>query len=440
MTKKGKASVKKFPPYQDGSDDGPVRSDNVRKRKVGVARLSVASNTVLLVLKLVFGFMMGSISVISEGVHSGMDLLAAIIAMLAVQRSTKPADQDHHYGHGKYEAVSGTAEAILIFLAAGLIIFEAVRKFLNMEGVEFLEYGIVIMLISVVVNILVSRRLMKVAKETDSIALEADALHLSTDVWTSAGVMVGLVLIRVTGIHYLDPIVAVIVAILIIKTAYDLTKRSFKDLVDTSISPEEQAAIVEVLQDHDHVIHDYHKLRTRKSGPDRHIDVHIVVSRELGLEETHALNDHVEAEIKKRVPNAHVLIHSEPCDGICDRCDEDEVCEELRRTKLAELSKREQGTRDEIIEKLEPMISGILCRHEEFVTYHDLEISRRGDKRKLTLHAIVKADMTVEKGHDINHELEDKIQDIYPDMEVIIHLEPCNGKCEECEEDCPEKE
>jgi len=207
-------------------------SEETRRRKaiervrVNVARLSVASNTTLMVLKLAFGIFMGSISVISEGIHSGMDLIAAIIATMAVSHSLRPPDEDHKYGHGKYEPISGTIEAILIFIAAILIIFESMQKLLGHGQVTALEGGIVIMLVSVLLNIFVSRKLMKVAKETDSLALEADALHLSTDVLTSAGVLVGLVIIRLTGWFILDPIVAIMVAMLIIKAAYLRKKNS----------------------------------------------------------------------------------------------------------------------------------------------------------------------------------------------------------------------
>jgi len=322
------------------SSSRAARRKALEKARINVARLSVASNTTLMVLKLAFGIFMGSISVISEGIHSGMDLLAAIIATMAVARSLRPPDEDHKYGHGKYEPISGTIEAILILIAAVLIIYESALKLLGHTSVTLLEGGIFIMLLSVILNLIVSRKLMKVAKETESLALEADALHLSTDVMTSAGVLVGLVIIRFTGWFILDPIVAIMVAMLIIKAAYDLTRKTMEDLSDQRIPKDEEDCIIKILKQHDHVVHDYHDLRTRRSGQNRYIDLHIVVSRDLGHVEAHRLCDHLEAEIKKCIDHSNVLIHSEPCDGICVHCDEDEVCRELRTEKLERLKLR----------------------------------------------------------------------------------------------------
>jgi cation diffusion facilitator family transporter len=161
-----------------------------QRAKESAARLSVASNTALVVGKLAVGLVIGSVSVLSEAIHSGMDLVAAGIAFYSVKQASKPADGDHAYGHGKIENVSGLAEALLIFGAAGWIVYEAVHKLVRPEPMDELWLGVAVMGVSSVVNVLVSRRLFRVARETESIALEADAWHLRTDVYTSAGVMV----------------------------------------------------------------------------------------------------------------------------------------------------------------------------------------------------------------------------------------------------------
>jgi cation diffusion facilitator family transporter len=208
-------------------------------KKVAAARLSVISNSFLIALKLAVGLTINSVSVISEAIHSGMDLMAALIALFAVSKSDKPPDAEHQYGHGKIENLSGVIEAILIFAAAIWIIREAAVKLTTGVQVETPLWGMGVMCFSAAVNWVVSSLLMKTARETDSIALEADALHLRTDVYTSAGVAVGMLLLWVTDIQLFDPLIAIAVALLIIKAAYDLTIKAFFPLLDTSLPQEE---------------------------------------------------------------------------------------------------------------------------------------------------------------------------------------------------------
>lgn len=287
--------------------------------KVKAARVSVFSNTLLVGLKLVAGFFMGSASVIAEGIHSGLDLAAAVIAYFSVKQAGVPADKNHPYGHGKYENVSGAVEALLIFVAAVLIIVESVNKLRSGGEVEAIGLGAGVMALSAIVNFFVSRYLMRVAKENDSVALEADALHLTTDVYTSLGVLGGLLAIKVTGIRMLDPIFAIAVALLIIKAAWELTRECLKNVVDIRLPDEEEAIIRQVLQNSAGEFLEYHKLRTRKSGAERHIDLHLVVPNGLSVADGHHLAGKIKAEIREQLPNAYVLIHIEPCNN-CPDC------------------------------------------------------------------------------------------------------------------------
>lgn len=282
--------------------------------KIRAARLSVASNLVLMLAKIVVGLAIHSVSVLAEAVHSGIDLLAAVIAYFSVAHSSRPADEKHPFGHGKIENVSGTLEAILIFIAAGWIMYESIDKLRSGHVVQAIGPGLVVMAASALVNTAVSRHLRRVARETDSVALEADALHLSTDVFTSVGVLAGLALIRFTGIQAFDPIVAIGVALLIVKAAYDLTKSSFLPLLDISLPEEEQRIIWEILNRYRDRFVEAHKLRTRKAGAERHIDIHLVVPRVISVGEAHTLCDEIEAAIEERLRNTRVLIHVEPCD------------------------------------------------------------------------------------------------------------------------------
>ena len=280
-------------------------------KKISVARLSIISNSVLICLKLLTGVISGSISIISEAIHSFMDLLASIIAFFSVRISDTPADERHPYGHGKFENVSGVIEAVLIFVAAFWIIFEAVRKIIHMGEIEKISYGFFVMLFSAVVNFFVSGRLYKVAKETDSIALEADALHLKTDVYTSAGVAFGLLLIWITDFHLLDPIIAIIVALLILKESIELFIKAYSPLLDVSLSGKDLDNLKMIIESHCKDNISYHDLRSRKAGNYIYVDFHLNLPENLTVKEAHKICDIIEDDIKSNLKNAEVTIHVE---------------------------------------------------------------------------------------------------------------------------------
>ncbi|MBN1535067.1 MAG: cation transporter [Spirochaetes bacterium] len=300
---------------------------NRQKKKVMTATLSVASNATLVVLKLVVGTVIGSISVISEAIHSGVDLVAALIALFAVKTSGKPADRGHRYGHGKIENIAGTTEALLIFLAAGWIIYEAVRKLMNPQPMmEEVSWGVAVMAGSALMNLAVSHMLFKVGRETDSIALKADAWHLRTDVYTSLGVMGGLLLYWIghrlfpgVNLQWIDPAAAIAVALLIVKAAYDLTVQSVRDLMDASLPAREERVLMDAAMELIPQVRSVHHLKTRKSGPYRFFDYHLAVDPEMTARDSHALGDAIEAKVLERFPDARVTCHVEPCDRTCDR-------------------------------------------------------------------------------------------------------------------------
>jgi len=278
--------------------------------KISTARLSIASNTLLISMKLVVGLLSGSVSIISEAIHSSMDLMAAIIAYFSVKVSDNPPDSRHPYGHGKFENISGVIEALLIFLAAGWIIFEAVRKLAGEETVlENIAIGSAVMIISAFVNILVSKRLYKVARETGSVALEADALHLKTDVYTSLGVAAGLILILLTDIMWLDPVIAILVALFIIKEAYSLLMRAYTPLLDVAWTEKDVSDLEELL---DSLNVKYHEVRTRLSGNYRFLDFHIEMPKNQSVENAHIYCDFIEKELMAKFDNLNVTIHVEP--------------------------------------------------------------------------------------------------------------------------------
>lgn len=279
------------------------------------ALLSICSNSILIIFKLIAGIFMGSISVISEALHSGIDLLASIIAFFSIKEASKVPDDEHPFGHGKYENVSGFVEAILIFIAALLIIFEAVKKISQGATIENTGAGILVMLVATIANFIISMFLLKIAKKTDSIALEADGMHLLTDVFTSLGVLSGLILVRFTGLKIIDPIAALLVAVLIIKTSIDMTRKSIIDLVDSKLPEEEVNKILDVVHSYPQV-KTYHKLRTRKSGQRREVDIHLKLDDATSLSEAHALCNSIESDIKALYTECYVLIHVEPYNNV----------------------------------------------------------------------------------------------------------------------------
>lgn len=298
-----------------------IMDENTNRQKKRVALLSVLSNSALVLSKIIIGLIIGSVSVISEAIHSGVDLMAAVIAWFAVWSSSKPPDSRHSFGHGKYENISGVIEALLIFVAAGWIVMEAVQKLRHPEPLEHVGWGVLVMGVSVVVNIIVSRQLFRIGIATDSVALQADAWHLRTDVWTSFGVMsalavisVGKLIIPQTNLYWLDPIVAIGVALLIVKAAYDLTVQAGRDLLDSSLPACEEDWIRDYLAKVQAPIQDYHGLRTRKSGGTRYIELHLVMNSEITLEEAHRRGDLVAEGIERQFDGASVIIHLDPYD------------------------------------------------------------------------------------------------------------------------------
>ena len=305
-------------------NDTSDKREATNRLKEQTAHLSVISNSCLVVMKFVVGFAIGSVSIISEAIHSSMDLLAAVIAFFSVKKSAEPPDAGHSFGHGKFEDISGLIEALLIFVAAIVIIVEGVLKLLSGSEEEFsptlLYAGIAVMGISVLANWYVSTRLMKVAKETESIALESDAWHLRTDIYTSLGVFAGLILIHFTGLTILDPIIAIAVGLVILNAAYDLLKRSFADLIDHSIPKQDEDRITSLICEHSSEYAGFHGLRTRRSGPEIFIEFHLVVPGDVSVTQSHDLADHLESDLLVEYPRANITIHIEPCNKGCDRC------------------------------------------------------------------------------------------------------------------------
>ncbi|HJJ35777.1 MAG TPA: cation diffusion facilitator family transporter [Methanocorpusculum sp.] len=299
-----------------------VERDKENRSKQVAAGISVASNLILTILKIVVGFISGSVSIMSEGIHSGMDFVAASIAFFSVRKSSQPPDKDHAFGHGKYEDASGLIEALLILAAAAIIIWEAVSRFIRGDAAidfDYLYLGIIVMGISTIMNFFVSQHLIKVAKSTDSIALESDAWHLRTDVLSSAGVLVGTIIIYFTHIVWIDLAIAIVIGIILLRKSFVLIKKSFSDLMDSSLTDDEIGKITEIIERHESGYTNYHGLKTRKAGSDKFVEFHLMMPHTYSLVTAHALVSHIETEIKSEIPRTTIIVHIDHCDGRCKK-------------------------------------------------------------------------------------------------------------------------
>jgi len=288
--------------------------------KQRAASLTILSNSAIVLLKVVVGLMTHSISILSEAVHSGMDLISSVITVITVTKSSQPADHSHQYGHGKFESISGTVEAGLVAMAAIYIIWEAGERLFSPRPLQSLPYGMLVMAISAIGNFFVYQHNMKVVKRTESIALEANAYHLIADFYTSLGVLGGLVLITITRVNVLDSLVAIVIALFILQASFTLMKKALRDLTDRVLPEEEEQSIRKIIQDHYSQFVEFHKLRTRKAGSERYIDLHLVMSKGTELETAHHLAHHIEEDIRARFPHSQTIIHLEPCGRVCQEC------------------------------------------------------------------------------------------------------------------------
>ncbi len=285
--------------------------------KARTAVLSVVSNSALILLKVIAGTVTGSVAILTEAVHSSIDLVASIVAFFSVRKADEPADESHRYGHEKIENLAAAIEGILILVGSAAIAFEAVRHLVNHGQVRTVGLGIVVIAVSLAVNVGVSLRLSHAAQRTGSPALAGDAAHLGTDALTSAAVLVGLVLVAVTGAQWIDPVVALCVSAVVVITGVRLLTRSSRILVDESLPAAEVEVIREAIQGlSSHGVVGYHELRTRQAGSRRYIDLHVQFREGTSLEEAHRTAHQLQDQISARLAGADVLIHLEPEDRV----------------------------------------------------------------------------------------------------------------------------
>jgi cation diffusion facilitator family transporter len=283
------------------------------RTKSDAAALSIASNSVLIAIKLAAGAITGSIAIVTEAIHSLIDLVASVVAFVSVRKADEPADADHPYGHEKVESLAAAIEGMLILVGAGVIVFEATHRLVVGSSVDLLGIGIAVMGFSVLANLAVSTVLSRQARAHESPALEGDAAHLRTDALTSAGVLVGLAIVELTGIVAFDSITAIVVAGAIVLAGVRILRRSSGVLIDEALPDAEMDRIeTAIAAARTEEVAGYHKLRARRAGRHRHIDLHVQYRSGTSLERAHELAHAMRASIETDIPGAEVLIHAEP--------------------------------------------------------------------------------------------------------------------------------
>lgn len=292
----------------------------VFRTRSSAAGLSIASNGLLAALKMAVGILISSVAVVADAIDSAIDVGAGAMVLFSVRMASHPADAQHPFGHGKIEPISAAVEAGLILLAAGTIFYQAVQRILAGTPMGSPEAGIAVMAVSALVKAIVSFHLRGVGQATDSIALRADADNLWADVIRSVGIMIGLVAVELTRLAIIDPLIAIGVALLMLKMVYDLGRISIGQLLDVRLPPEEEKIIADVISGYLDKVVSFHELRSRKGGSERHVDLHLVFPKMVTVDEAHVLCDRIEESIGAKLARSHVTIHIEPCDELCEEC------------------------------------------------------------------------------------------------------------------------
>jgi cation diffusion facilitator family transporter len=389
--------------------------DKRTQEKVRVAFSSLLAAVFLTLTKLVVGLITQSLGILSEAVHSAFDLGAAAITYFTVKVSDKPADEGHHYGHGKFENFSALIEAILLLITCGWIIYESFKRliFKSVE-IQVTPVSFAVMIIAILIDFSRSKVLSRVAKKYQSQALEADALHFRSDIYSSSVVILGLIFVKL-GFPIADPLAALGVAVLVIYASIRLSKRTIDILLDRAPEGLEQKVreVVEGIPE----INSVSRLRLRKAGNRYFLDMNICVKKDSTLEKAHRITTQIEEKIATLLPYSDVIVHTEPDEG---------------GGFLQEKSEIMKDGQDE-----EKIVAEILKQHfDEFVEFHDLFFTRSGDSRLIHLHLVMPKDVKIEDAHKLCDHLEQHIKSRLGESEISIHVEPCEGDCDDCDKNC----
>ncbi len=288
-------------------------TQTTKSPKMAAARLSIFTALGLAILKLLTGLFTGSLAVLTSAIDSLLDILMSGINLMAIHHAEQPADEQHPYGHGKFETLATIFQALVIAASGCWIIYEAIQRMIEASPIKQTGVGIIVMSISTLASIMISRHLRRVARETDSSALEADALHFSMDVYTNLALLFGLILISFFDLPWLDPVMSLMVALYILVESIRLLRQAMRDILDEQLPETVQKEIETLIKDHKHDLFGYHNLRTRRAGSQKLIDFHLTVCKHLSVEEAHDITEYIEKKIGEEIIGTDVTIHVEPC-------------------------------------------------------------------------------------------------------------------------------
>jgi cation diffusion facilitator family transporter len=300
---------------------GSEKPVSIFSTKSGAVKLALCVVLFLIALKVVVSIITKSVSITAQATDSMLDLFAIGVAFLAVRVASEPADEEHPFGHGKMEGVASIVQAGLILTAVAFIVYSAIDRILHDTPLELTTAGIGVMFVSVVASIFLSRHLQRVATSTGSTMVDALAKNINADIYSAAGVLIGLIVVQFTKILVLDSVIALIMSVLILRSAYQVVRRSFTELTDTRLPKDEYEALLACIKEHVDQFPGFHEVRSRRAGSQRFVDLHLVMRRNASVEEAHDMCDHLEQDIKNCLPDASVVIHVEPCNGTdCPVC------------------------------------------------------------------------------------------------------------------------
>lgn len=286
--------------------------------KQRVALIAAASALVLASGKIASGFFSGSMAVLSSGVDSLLDVLMSGMNFYAIRKASEPADEIHRYGHGKAEDIAGTFQSVVIVLSGFYIIVKSVHAFVDKQPISYTFLDFFLMCLSLAFSFVISTALVTIGNRTCSNALQADALHYRSDLYSNSGVILAIILTRYTGITAFDLVFAVIAGVIILISAFRIFRRSLSGIMDARLSDEIECQIREIINGMTFPLAGFHKLRTRHSGSYKYIDFHLLACRKLQIDEAHALAHRIEDRIRMTIEDADVVVHVEPCDEKCD--------------------------------------------------------------------------------------------------------------------------